>query len=155
MQGRDICTTRASHEKHSLAWSTHPAIALKSCSASRIYSAQDFSTQRDPAKLSIGCKIQEGTIFGRDRGDLSVAAPYPALLQGCCTWDCPSPCSFLWRDPRGAAPMGHPSIAWGSPCLPLAGVSTQITPLSRAGSREARVSSDITTASPIFRDQMG
>lgn len=134
-QGRDTCTTKVSREKHGLPRSTHPPIAPKSCSAARTYSAQGFSAQRDPAKMTVCCRTQELAVFGGDRGDLWAAAPYPEMpaapLPACCAWDCPSPCSSPWREtpgvqhPRGVSCLALPG---GSPIY-LAGVSTQVTPL--------------------------
>lgn len=109
--------------------STSPAIALKSCRASRIYPAQEFSAQRGPAKLTICCKTQKFAVF--DRG----AAQYPAVPSS------PAP-GMLQRGlsqllpTQGRARVQHP---WGAPTLesprgaPLtvARVSAQICPFQR------------------------
>lgn len=165
-QGRHTCANQAiasphahSHEKHSLPQSTHPAIALKSCSASRIYSAQEFPAQRGPAKLTICCKMQELAIFCRGREDLWAAAQNPAMPSG------PAPgmlhvelsqylLSPVETPPRGAAPMGCPSTPRGEPHLPSRCFHPDYPP-SSASSRQGRVDWGMSTASPFFRDQMG
>lgn len=118
--------------------STSPAIALKSCRASRIYPAQEFSAQRGPAKLTICCKTQKFAVFDR------VAAQYPAMPSG------PAP-GMLQRglsqplSPQGqslgAAPMGcpNPGITRGGPAYRRKSFHPDLPPPARAAGRAVPV----------------
>lgn len=150
-----------SHKKHSLPQSTHPANCSKKSWAHQEYIQRRNFPPREVLQNRLFSAKCSNWLFSARTGEtsgqgLSIQPCPAALLQGCCTWDCPCPCSSLWRDPRCAAPMGcpGPGTAWGEPRFPSRCFHPDYCP-SRASSRQGRVSLDVAMASPGFGDQMG